>query len=339
MSGRPRGLTLVELLVVVAIIGTLIGVLLPAVQSAREATRRASCLNNMRQIVLACANHEAARGRFPLGAESRQWSARPDFPHQFFRWSVLAHLCPYYEQEELLDALDLSVPLYVGLGPDAIAPQNKPIVKLTVPLFLCPSDRMTAVSNIFGPTNYGGCAGSGAGGGTPFDTDGLFFINSRIRARDVSDGLSKTVAFSESVLGAGPVATTSRAGVEAATGYGFVFTTPLSDSACSRPFYYNFTDLRGFSWANGEYRTTLYNHARRPNDPALDCLAALMNTADIAKMYAGFGWRAARSSHPGGVNVALADGAVRFVADAVDPAVWQAAATRAGGEPMGLETP
>jgi prepilin-type processing-associated H-X9-DG protein len=115
-----------------------------------------------------------------------------------------------------------------------------------------------------------------------------------------------------------------------------VFTAPLIDAACNRPFYYNFTDLRGFSWANGEYRTTLYNHARRPNDPALDCLAAQMSSADLARMYAGYGWRAARSRHPGGVNVALADGAVRFVEDGVDPAVWKAAATRAGGEAVAL---
>jgi prepilin-type N-terminal cleavage/methylation domain-containing protein/prepilin-type processing-associated H-X9-DG protein len=331
MSSR-RGVTLVELLVVIAILATTIGLLLPAVQTARETARRSSCTNNLRQIGVAAANHESARGRFPLGAESRQWDERPDFPHQFFRWSVLAHLAPYYEEERLLRSLDLTVPLYIGLSPGDIAPQNRPIVKLTVPLFLCPSDVGLPVSDLFGPTNYAGCTGTGIDGGTPFATDGLFGINSRIRARDVRDGLSKTVAFSESILGSGPKATTSRDGIQTDTGYGFVFTTPLTEAACSRPFYYNFTDLRGFSWANGEYRTTLYNHARQPNSGALDCLAALMTTADVAKMYAGYGWRTARSRHRGGVTVGLADGSVRFVADAVDPAVWAATATIAGGE-------
>jgi hypothetical protein len=84
-------------------------------------------------------------------------------------------------------------------------------------------------------------------------------------------------------------------------------------AACSRPFYYNFTDLRGFSWANGEYRTTLYNHARQPNGAALDCLSALMTTPDKSRMYAGYGWRTARSRHTGGVVVGMADGAVRFI--------------------------
>ena len=337
MRRTRRGVTLVEILVVVAILGVLAGVLLPAVQTIRETARRTYCVNNLRQLGLATANHESARGRFPIGSESRQWDERPDFPHQFFRWSLLAHLAPYYEQQALLDGLDLTVPLYVGLTSDAIAQQNKPIVKCTVPMFLCPSDRMQPVSELFGPTNYSGSTGSGEGGGTPFDADGLFFINSRIRAKDVTDGLSKTVAFSESLLGDGPVAARTSAGINASTGYGFVFVTPLTEAACARPFYYNFTDLRGFSWANGEYRTTLYNHARAPNSPVMDCLAALMSTADLDKMYAGYGWRAARSRHPGGVNVMAADGAAHFVMDSVDPVVWKALSTRAGGGAAGFE--
>jgi len=333
---RRRGVTLVELLVVVAILAAVMGLLLPAVQSARESGRRSSCSNNLRQIAIAAANHESARGRFPVGAESRQWDERPDFPHQFFRWSVLAHLAPYYEQEQVLQSLDLSVPLYTGLTPDSIAPQNRPIVALVLPLFLCPSDVSTRVADLFGPTNYAGCTGSGVGGGTPFEVDGVFGINSRTRPQDVLDGLSKTALFSESLLGAGPRATRSPAGLDPDTGYGFVFATPLSDAACSRPFYYNFTDLRGFSWANGEYRTTLYNHARPPNSREYDCLAALMTSVDLARMYAGFGWRAARSRHRGGAMVGMADGSTRFVGDAIDAAVWRAAATRAGGETESL---
>ncbi len=327
-----RGFTLVEVLVVIAIIGVLAGILVPSLQAARESVRRTTCGNNMRQLALAAANFEIARGRLPVGTESREWSANPNFPHQFFRWSVLAHLAPFYEEEQLLEDLDLTVPLYIGLGSDSIAPQNREVVARTVPLFLCPSDRSRPVSETFGPTNYAACTGSGLGGGTPFETDGLFFINSRVRSRDITDGLSKTIAFSESILGEGPRATTSRTGIEPSTGYAFIFATPLSDAGCNRPLYYNFTDLRGFSWANGEYRTTLYNHARQPNATTLDCLAAVMTTADKAKQYAGYGWRTARSRHPGGVSATFADSAVRFVEDSVDPDVWRAMATRAGGE-------
>jgi prepilin-type N-terminal cleavage/methylation domain-containing protein/prepilin-type processing-associated H-X9-DG protein len=336
---RPRaGFTLVELLVVVAIIGTLIAMLLPAVQAGREAVRRIACANNLRQLGLAAAGHETARGRFPLGAESREWSGRRFFPHTFFRWSALAHLTPFCEEAQLLAGLDLSVPLYRGLEPtaDSIAPQNRPIVKITVPQFLCPSDKAAAVSELFGPTNYAGCAGSGIGGGTPFETDGMLFINSRIRAKDVGDGLAKTALFAESTLGEGPTSIQNRAEVNPATAYAFWSGSPLTPSRCAAAAMWNERDLRGFSWANGEYRTTLYNHGRRPNDGDIDCIGVVRETTDPALTYAGYGWRAARSRHPGGVNVAMVDGAVRFVADDVDPAVWKAAATRAGGEAVTL---
>lgn len=329
---RRSAFTLVEVLVVVAIIGALVGILIPAVQSARESVRRTNCGNNLRQLGLALASFESARGRFPVGAESREWAANPNLPHQFFRWSVLAHLAPFFEERQLLEDLDITVPLYTGLGPDSIAPQNREVVARTIPLFLCPTDRSRPVSNIFGPTNYAACTGSGIGGGTPFEADGLFFINSRVRPRDVTDGLSKTVAFSESTLGEGPTATTNPSGIQPSTGYAFIFWTPLSDAGCNRPLYYNFTDLRGFSWANGEYRTTLYNHAREPNSGTFDCLAALMTTSDKAKQYAGFGWRTARSRHANGVNVAFADAAVQFIEDSIDSQVWRAMSTRAGGE-------
>ena len=335
MRPARAGFNLVEILVVIAIVGLLVGLLLPAVQIAREAARRIQCTSNLRQIALASANHVSVRGVWPLGAESRRWALRPNFPHQYFRWSVLAHLAPFYEQEELLRSLDLTVPLYVDLKPDAIAPQNKPIVRITVPLFLCPSDKAAPVSELFGPTNYAGSTGSGLDG-TPFETDGMFFVISRVAPKDVGDGLTKTVAFSESILGDGPTQTPDRAYAKPDTAYAFVMRSPLSDATCRSAGVWNYTDLRGFSWANGEYRTTLYNHARLPNDPTIDCIGVVMNTSDKRLMYAGYGWRAARSRHPGGVNVTMADGSTRFVGDDVDAAVWKAAATRSGREPLSL---
>lgn len=330
-----RGVTLVEILVVVGLIAVLAGILLPALQAARESVRRSTCGNNLRQVGLALAAYESAHGRYPVGAESREWSGNRRFPHQFFRWSALAHLAPFIEEGRLFADLDLTVPLFTGFGSTAISNQNRAAVARVVPLFLCPSDRGRPVSPVFGPTNYAACTGSGGDGGTPFETDGLFFINSAARPKDISDGQSKTVAFSESTLGEGPTASADPALADAATAYAFIFYTPLTAERCGNARNWNFTDLRGFSWANGEYRTTLYNHERSPNDTAIDCIAALMTTPDISKLYAGYGWRAARSRHPGGVTIALADAAVRFVDDAVDPAVWKAAATRAGGEAAG----
>ena len=333
MPVRRQGVTLVELLVVVAIIGVLAGLLLPAVQTARESGRRTACGNNLRQLSLGLANHESAKGEYPVGSESRSFPAYRRVTPQHCRWSTLAHLAPYYERQDLLDGLDRSVPLYIDLRPDAIAPQNKPIVKTLVPLFLCPSDRSVAVSPIFGPTNYAACTGSGADG-TPYDTDGLFFINSQVRLKDITDGASKTIAFAESLLG--DSASTSRATVTAANAYQFVMSAPLSETSCASTAVWNFSDPRGFSWANGEYRTTMYNHLLIPNAPQMDCMGVLMNPGgQIDRLYAAYGWRAARSRHSGGVNVVMADGSGQFVGDAVDPAVWKALATRAGGE-MGM---
>lgn len=327
---RRQGFTIVELLVVVAIIGVLAGLLLPAVQRARESGRRTACGNNLRQLALGLANHESAKDEYPVGSESRSFPAFRRVTPQHCRWSTLAHLAPYYERQDLLDGLDRSVPLYIDLRPDAIAPQNKPIVKLLVSLFLCPSDRGIAVSPIFGPTNYAANAGSGSDG-TPYDTDGLFFINSQIQIKDIADGTSKTVAFSESLLG--DSASTSRANVTPANAYQFIMSAPLSDASCTSTAVWNFSDPRGFSWANGEYRTTMYNHQFSPNDARMDCLGVLMNPGgQMDRLYAAYGWRAARSRHPGGVNVMMADGSGQFVGDTVDPAVWKALATRAGGE-------
>jgi prepilin-type processing-associated H-X9-DG protein len=136
---------------------------------------------------------------------------------------------------------------------------------------------------------------------------------------------------SESILGDGPEAFTDRALVNNVMTYAVIFSVPLTANRCSRAVNWNLTNRRGFSWANGEYRTGLYNHARTPNSSLIDCIGVEM-ASDVKIQYAGYGWRAARSRHPGGVNVLMADGSAQFVEDGVAPAVWTALSTRAGGE-------
>jgi len=327
------GLTLVELLVVVAVVASLIGMLLPALQAARESARVAWCGNNLRQVALAAVAYETVRGSFPLGAESREWAEQTRHPHPFFRWSALAHLAPYLEERDALEAIDLSVPLY-GLGYQVTAANREPISRV-IRTFLCPSDKAQPVEPGFGPTNYAASTGSGGMGGRPFSADGMYFINSQTRPKDVVDGLSKTAAFSESILGDGPKAPPSSAEADPRLAYAWVLNVPITESRCSQATSWNLNEYRGFSWADGQFRTTLYNHQRLPNDSRIDCICNL-DTPDITRRYASYGWRAARSRHPGGVNVAMADGSVRFVADDVDPAVWKAAGTRAGGESLTL---
>ena len=93
----------------------------------------------------------------------------------------------------------------------------------------------------------------------------------------------------------------------------------------------NVGDPSGFSWASGEYRCALYNHYMTPNSDTPDCIGVVLS-GDIRVRYTPYGYRTARSSHPGGVNVLLADGSLQFVLDDVSEEVWEALATKAGGE-------
>jgi prepilin-type N-terminal cleavage/methylation domain-containing protein/prepilin-type processing-associated H-X9-DG protein len=327
-----RAFTLVELLVVIAIIGILIALLLPAVQAARESGRRAQCLNNLRQLSLALHNFEQDRGHLPPGSEAKPYPSAVNHPHTFYRWSTLAHLTPYLEQTAAYNALDLDAPLY-GTNLQ-VTPQNVKGVALQIPLFLCPSDVRNPVAAGFGPTNYAACAGSGAQGGTSHDTDGIFYVNSATRFRDIVDGTSHTVTFSESLLGRGPESTSDRSQIDLQADYAFVFGTPLTESACANPFQWNVSNRKGFSWASGEYRCALYNHHLHPNSPQHDCMSnQIVGKPEVR--YSVFGWRAARSRHPGGVNLALADGSTRFASETIDAAIWQALSTRAGKETTG----
>lgn len=335
MRRASMGFTLVELLVVIAIIGVLIALLLPAVQMARESARRTQCSNNLRQLGLAAHNFEGTYRHLPVGSESKPFPGVPSYPHNFYRWSVLAHLSPYFEQGNLYDALDLEVPLYAP-PTFGIAPQNVAGVATALPLLRCPSDDYRIVAAGHGPTNYAGCAGSGAGGGTPFRADGIFFINSQVTFGSISDGASNSAMFSESTLGFGPPSTTDPTFVQQQPSrvYRFVAGAPLTDAACDSSSRWNVSDLRGFSWVNGEFRCALYNHRYTPNSLIPDCLGVSFDTSPATR-FTGFGWRAARSGHPTGVMLGLADGSVRFVANNIDPITWFAIGTRREGDLVG----
>ncbi len=316
--------TIIELLVVIAVVGVLIGLLLPAVQSAREASRRMSCGNNMRQIGIAMHNHHASLNHLPAGAIAKQYDDVPSTPWTFYRWSALAMLSPYLENTAAFESLDLSKPLYTAtLG---ITPENVAGSSAVVPTFLCPSDSFRQLHPSFGPTNYAVCTGSGAGGGTPIDTDGIFYVNSKTRIGDIADGSSQTIAMSESLLGV-----SGSQERDPQTAYRFWIVAPLSESICRSAPSWNVTDPRGFSWVNGEYRTTLYNHHLPPNAPTHDCIGTLMSGGH-ARVFTPFGWRTARSRHLGGVVALRADGSITFIADQIDLDLWRAVSTRMGRE-------
>jgi prepilin-type N-terminal cleavage/methylation domain-containing protein/prepilin-type processing-associated H-X9-DG protein len=333
-----RGFTLIELLVVIAIIAVLIGLLLPAVQKVRESAANASCKNNLHQLILALHAYENDRHLLPSSMNPHLDPAYPTTPAYFFGWGVLAQLTPYLEQTNVYKTMDLTKPLYLGTSPNYFVPApNDFAVQQVVRIFLCPSDIQRPVSggyniNQFGPTNYAACTGTGLNGGSPYNADGIFYANSRTRMTDVKDGTSNTVAFSESLLGAGDEgSTTLYGGSDAQHAYGFLYSGQLTDAGCQSPQAWNLSNRRGFQWVAGEYRCSSYNHYYLPNAPQYDCFSYIP-AGPPDQLFTSIGWRAARSNHSGGVNIAMADGAVRFASNNIPLNIWRALSTRNGGE-------
>jgi prepilin-type N-terminal cleavage/methylation domain-containing protein/prepilin-type processing-associated H-X9-DG protein len=319
--GRLRaGFTLVELLVVIAIIGALVALLLPAVQSAREASRRAACSNHLRQLGVALQNFHQSENHFPPG--------RGGPPPKIF--SPLAYLLPYVEEGSLQARIDLSMAptTVVVAGVLYSGNANKPAASEAVAVLQCPSDMIAGrvPSSSFGATNYVACTGSAALDGNIWPGDGVFFGESGVKFSDLLDGSSHTAAFSERMLGNGVTAPIAAPPHQAHL-YMLEIknSVPVDEPTCGLPSSgVQWYRERGAKWILGNYSNTLYNHRYVPNPPQWDC----MNLPQQK------GYVAARSYHPGGVNVAFCDGSVRFILDEIELAIWRATATRDGAETL-----
>jgi prepilin-type N-terminal cleavage/methylation domain-containing protein/prepilin-type processing-associated H-X9-DG protein len=207
----PRSaFTLVELLVVIAIIGVLVALILPAVQSAREAARRTSCSNQLRQLVLGCQLHENHRKAFPVGCIGCQFTppepGQPFQPLKLMSWN--AQILPFIEQAGLYERIDLKVPSYRA--------PNKETAELVVPTFLCPSTPGNTLHADYGLfrgaafTDYCGMYGVEGVGRSATSAHarhhleptslGPMLFEEPSRTTDIRDGLSNTVILAESSL-------------------------------------------------------------------------------------------------------------------------------------------
>ena len=198
-SSRRRGFTLVELLVVIAIIATLIGLLLPAVQAVRESSRRSSCMNNVKQVALGLQTFHDANRILPPGYVSAFDSSGNDTGPG---WGWAAHILPHVEQTSLFSRINLKLPIEAA---GSSGPRES-----SVATFFCPSDSappapfavgprdrsgaLTTTTCSVAPANYIGSFGVGEPG---IDGDGVFFRDSKIRFKDVTDGLSRTLMVGE----------------------------------------------------------------------------------------------------------------------------------------------
>lgn len=183
---RRRGLSLVELLVVLAIVAALLGILFPAIQAARAAARQTQCSNHLRQVGLALHGHHDARGKLPVGCLEWRPMSGPATRRQL-AWS--AFLLPYLEQQPLYDALDLQQPY------DSI--RNAAPAAITVPVYLCPANPRG--NDVTGRTDYGGLFGE-----IIVDRrqdDGVFLHEQAVRFVQITDGLSHTLIVAEDIGG------------------------------------------------------------------------------------------------------------------------------------------
>ena len=326
MSTRERGFTLIELLVVIAIIAILIALLLPAVQMAREAARRSQCVNNLKQIGLAIHNYHDDFRAFPPG--SMFCSPDPVLGSIPSHWSGHALILPYLEQSGIYGSINFALPVWGGLG----APPYNVDVHATVRMqrlevFLCPSDQNPGTgSSGYGPNNY--MANWGV-----FHLDGLFqavvWPGGTITVAKVTDGLSNTAAFAECIKGDDSTGIRDRRTkvFDLATLSGAGNCRSMTDQeilqhadqcASLNTQATTYSSVKGAWWGFGMPGWTGYRHRTGPNQNACNCLPSGFWLGPIT----------ASSEHPGGVNVLLADGSVRWVGDAIDLGIWRAMGTR-----------
>jgi len=336
MRNLRRAFTTVELLVVLAVMGVLLTLIVPAVQSVREQARSVQCTNNLRQIGLALQSFEAAQRRLPLVGNMQFDGTNGEWPRSH---APHLYLLNHMEQRPLFDQVDRRVWALRDIisSPLTWVDPNHDIRDVRVASFVCPSDPNADSGRNSYRANLGLIAFPQV---TSLEVQkkeqfGPFLPMDRWPTyAGVTDGLSNTAAFSERLMGDfnentyTPAADVFHLSETGEFNQIVRSETPESDfvSACSRlvnrlPIH---DSSSGKFWLYGNLMDTWYSHLLEPNSQIPDC-------GSTWDMFGG-GVITARSRHPNGVNVLMMDGSVRLLGNSVTASVWQSIGTRAGRE-------
>jgi prepilin-type N-terminal cleavage/methylation domain-containing protein/prepilin-type processing-associated H-X9-DG protein len=301
-----KGFTLIELIVVAAILTVMIGLLLSAAQRVREAGNRITCQNNLKQLALAALHHEALKGKFPTGVHISDTKGTT--------WE--SELLPFVDQSNLQTAL-----VEIDPDEDAAAGTSAPTAQV-IKLLNCPSDPLPkpvdhcpACGELYAVGSYGGNAGRRFLAGDKATRDGIFFPDSKIRVQEVSDGASNTLFFGErshrdedydpAALQYAPVEYYPLRGLGKWANFCF-------------PAHHFLSSAVPINYQMPPGSSTSADHVTKGSPSAAD---------HVKERIDAFG-----SGHPGGANFALVDGSVRFLSDQIPLTTLQALSTRAGGE-------
>ncbi len=326
--------TLVELLVVIAIIGILVGLLLPAVQAAREAARRMSCSNNLKQLGLAVLNHESAFGRLPASltveiSATPGSSGSPGAPYPAIVHSWAVHLLPFMEQDNLANNYNLEFPWFSSPAIIPGTPDNQAVLQAKVPTFICPSAPGGVNRNSSGAFNFGASFPFQNQGVTDYATCSSI-NNGSITFFGYPAGLTQFDLFSAlrpdlRGTGVGPVLGVPNVSAAriAEVIDGTTHTILLCESA-GRPEFYIGRRATGTMRSDGGW-------GHHENDYGLDGAIqgtdmspgnCVINCHNDNETYA---------FHPAGAMHVFSDGSVRFIAETITPQVYAALITANGG--------
>jgi prepilin-type N-terminal cleavage/methylation domain-containing protein/prepilin-type processing-associated H-X9-DG protein len=317
-SVNRRAFTLVELLVVIAIIGIFIAMLLPAVQGAREAARRSQCLQHLAQLGGAVQNYELAHEVYPPGTIDKQGPIHSVASGDHRNWIV--HILPYLDEANAFRHIDQTVGVY--------DPKNAAVRELTIRVLECPSE--TSEPQDIPASNYAAVHHDVE---APIDANnhGVFFLNSRIRRDDITDGTSHTLFLGEKLvepddLGwmSGTRATLRNTGTALNTGLPSTsfWIPPASDSSENSD--------EGATGSATEANQQQSPAAKPPEQPAAAAQPKAAGGAPVGDptlVVGGF-----ISHHAGGVNFAFGDGSVQFIPDTISMSVLQQLAHRSDGK-------